>query len=499
MEVQFNKTVIPCLKSVMREVQNQELTQEVRLPDGMPDIGRVLASWGQLLIRGKEWRSGGMGASGGIMVWVLYLPEDGSAPQSIESWLPFQMKWDFSDTERDGAICIVPLLRSVDARSVSARKLMVRAGIGILGEAMVPGEVEVFQPGELPADVQVLKSTYPMQLPREAGEKAFVLDETLSLPASVPSLERLIRYELRPELLEQKIVGDKVVFRGTATLHVLYRGTDGQLHSWDFEIPFSQFAQLDKEYDADSAARVDLAVTSLELEQGEEENLNMKAGMTGQYVVYDRPMVELAEDAYSPVRTVVPQMSRLRLPAVLDSQTETLHAEQTVEMGGNMAVDVAFCPDHPRLYREGDKVSGELSGTFQLLGYDDNGELQSAVSRWEQGWETAASRDARVEAVVQASAKPQAAVGGGNAVMRADMRFEAVTTAEQGLPMVTGLEIGEASEPDPNRPSLILRKAGDDRLWDIAKQSGSTVEAIRKANDLQQEPECDRMLLIPVS
>ena len=64
--------------------------------------------------------------------------------------------------------------------------------------------------------------------------------------------------------------------------------------------------------------------------------------------------------------------------------------------------------------------------------------------------------------------------------------------------MVTGLTLGEVQEPDPGRPSLILYRAGKTRLWDIAKQNGSTVEAIRKANGIAEEPEPGRMLLIPV-
>ena len=499
MELQFNKTVVPCLKSVMREVQTQEQTQEVKLTDGMPYIGRVLASWGQLLIRGKEWRSGGMSVSGGVMVWVLYAPEEGGEPRCVETWLPFQMKWDFPDTERDGMICIDPLLRGVDARSVSARKLMVRAGIGILGEAMISSDVEVFSPGELPEDVHILKNAYPMLLPREAGEKAFVLDMALSLPASAPGLEKLIRYELQTELAEQKIVADKLVFRGMATLHILYQGIDGQLYGWDFEAPFSQYAELDKEYDTDATARVSFAVTSVELEQGEEENLGLKAGLTGQYVVYDRPVIELVEDAYSPNRPVIPQMSNLRIPAVLDTHTETVHADQTVDINGTRAVDVTFYPDHPRLHREGDKVAAELSGVFQLLGYDENGQLQSASSRWEENWALDADEDASMEVAVQPSGKPQVTTGSGSASVRTDLLLNARTTSEQGLPMVAGVELGEFSEPDPNRPSLILRRADRDRLWDIAKQTGSTVEAIQKANNLQQEPVGGQILLIPVS
>ena len=58
--------------------------------------------------------------------------------------------------------------------------------------------------------------------------------------------------------------------------------------------------------------------------------------------------------------------------------------------------------------------------------------------------------------------------------------------------------MGEENRPDPGRPSLILRRAGEGSLWDLAKASGSTVSAIRSANGLEEEPLDDRLLLIPV-
>ena len=66
MELQFNKEVCSCLRRLVDRSLAQEQTQEFRLPDGMPDIGRVLGAWGQVLIRSKEWRSGEMTISGGV-------------------------------------------------------------------------------------------------------------------------------------------------------------------------------------------------------------------------------------------------------------------------------------------------------------------------------------------------------------------------------------------------------------------------------------------------
>ena len=141
--MQFDETQIQCLRRVVRQVQTQELTQEIRLTDGMPDVGRVIASWGQPIIRGKEWRSGGMQVSGGVMTWTLYMPEDGSMPQTIQAWLPFQGKWAFPDSHQEGVIRVDCLMRSVDARTLSARKLMVRANVGILGQAMEPTTTDI--------------------------------------------------------------------------------------------------------------------------------------------------------------------------------------------------------------------------------------------------------------------------------------------------------------------------------------------------------------------
>ena len=83
--------------------------------------------------------------------------------------------------------------------------------------------------------------------------------------------------------------------------------------------------------------------------------------------------------------------------------------------------------------------------------------------------------------------------------METDITVELTGSARQGITMVTALELGELRQPDPNRPSLILRRVGNEKLWDIAKRTGSTVSAIRDANHLTEDPETHKILLIPIS
>ena len=104
MELQFKSETCRCLTAAVREVRSAELTQEVRLTDGMPDIGRVVASWGQIVLRSKEWQSDQVCVSGGIMVWTLYVPEDGTQPRCVDTWMPFQLKWELAGESREGPI-----------------------------------------------------------------------------------------------------------------------------------------------------------------------------------------------------------------------------------------------------------------------------------------------------------------------------------------------------------------------------------------------------------
>lgn len=498
MEIQFQKTVIPCLKKLCHQYLSQEQTQEIRLPEGMPDIGTVLSAWGQVIIRSKEWHNGSAGVTGGVMVWVLYLPEDGSGVQQIESWLPFQQSWDIPDTGRDGNLEVIPMLRSVDARTLTARKMIIRASIGILGNATVPDEMEFYTPSELPEDVQVLKNTYPVRLPVEAGEKSFYLEEKIPFPNTEVLPEKILRFWLLPTLSEWKVVSDKLVLRGVANIGALYLGTDSQLHSWNFDLPFSQYAQLSRDYEPNAQADITFAVTSLELEPGEENTWNLKAGISGQYTLYDTHLLELTEDAYSVCREVTPKVDTLRLPAVLESQKEALLAQQSAAEDMLRVVDVSFYPESPTVRRQEDKLIAELSGNFQILGYNPDRELQTATARWQSDVPMNADASVALEMLLQPDGAPTATPGAGGVNLQSPLSLKTNVTMDKGLGMVTALELGEISEPDPTRPSLVLRRAGEDSLWDIAKAAGSSVAAIQAANGIDGEPTGSKMLLIPI-
>lgn len=497
MQLAFQKDTISCMQPLLRDTQTQEQTQEVRISDGMPDIGNILCCWGQVILRGKEWDGDTITVNGGTMAWVQYLPEEGGAPETVACWLPFQMRWSLPETRQEGVVLTQALLKSVDARSTSARKMIVRTNVSVLTQAMETCQKEVSLPDALPEDVQLHTVSYPVMLTAEAGEKAFALEETFSLQSAGMQPEKLCAYWMWPEVTEHRLMGDKVVFRGNAALQTLYRSQDGRLLSGSYELPFSQYSELEAEYGDNADAVFWPSVTSLEAEL-EGDSIHVKAGLTGQYEIRNRPVIRVVTDAYSPNREVEPQQEPLELPGILESKQQILHAKANASTEGVQAAAVQFLPHTVGVTPTDSGAQVTLQGNFQNLVYDLEGTPKACTGKWEQQLQIPMGEGSSLEVRLLPTGIAQASMLSGQLQQQADVLLHTDTRMNTGIPMVTGLELGELREPDPGRPSLILRRAGDQSLWDLAKASGATVEDIQKANSLQTEPEADQMLLIPV-
>jgi len=498
MECQFNKTALQCLRRVVAGVQTKEETQEVRLADSMPDIGKIIGCWGQTLIRSKEWRSDGMRVSGGVMAWVLYAPEDGSQPRSVECWLPFQVKWDSGETQRDGSICVQPLLLSTDARNISARKMIVRVCVGVSGEAMEPVEQDVYEAKELPEDVQLLINKYPLSIPVESGEKLLQQEEELELPGNLPAMSQILRYEITPRVMEQKVMANRLVFRGMSALRLLYSSEDGKICSWDTEIPFSQYTDLDRDYGANVEATVTPIVTSLEIDRDADSKLVLKCGIAAQYVLYDRVLLDIVEDAYSNVRKLEMAQQALCLPVCLESRNETREVSLSINASGQKILDVQYIHQHPEVMQTGDVAQVTIPIQAQILYLDPDGNLQNATGKTSLQWEIPSDPGNRLAVTAVPDKASLVQLMGDSMEAECTLQVECNVFAQQELHMVTALQLEEVTEPDPARPSLILRKSGGLKLWDLAKACKSTEGAIRTANQLEDEPAADRILLIPI-
>ena len=491
MQLQFQKKDVACLRQLTGQVLNQEQTLTLTLDDSMPKIGRVVGAWGQVLLRGKEWRNGSVVVTGGVMVWALYMPEEETECYSAEGWLPFQWKVDIPPTRYDGTVIANLLLRSVDARALTDKKLLLRANAGLQLQVLLPEQAQLSQLEQVPEDLQLLKKTYPIQIPVEAGEKAFAFDEILQYPNTCPQPEKLLFYRLLPQIAEQKMMADKVVFRGTAILHTVYFGQDGRLHTWDFELPFAQFGDLEGRFSEDATAGIRMAVTALDVQKSE-NGLQVNGAMTGQYVIYEKICAELITDAYSTTADIQLEKETVLLPMVSEISCQHLSCQSQLPASAARVVDTQFLPEHPCCARDEQGPFVELCGCFRMLWENEQGLPELTIGDWNH--RVQCQQEGKPEAYLTVSGNSQ---GSNEGSVQAELILDIVDFAGQTLETICAVEIGEPND-STDSPSLILRRVDGENLWEIAKATGSTVTAIKNANGLDDEPALNQMLIIPL-
>ena len=473
MELPFEKTVSRFWQQKLYAPVIREETQEYKLPEGMPDIERVIAAWGQVVLRGKEWRSHHIGLTGGVMVWAIYAAADGTV-RRIESWMPFSARMEHSHEGEEGVIRAECVLSGVDARTASSRKLMLRCQLGLLVQTMVPREATIYAPGELPGDIEVLERTYPMILTRETGEKSFLCEERL----------------------EQKVLGSRAVFRGTGQLHLLVREEGGRLRSLELELPFAQYLDLEGDYEDGAEVSNLLAVTSLEAEPTEDGGIQVRCGLVSQYIINAPTVIRCLEDAYSPLRELELVREEVRLPAWLDEQVRQVELQERLA-GEGVPVDQIFFPDLPQVSRQPGGAEIRVGGCFQVLWEEPDGTLTAKNAR--SGKSVTLLTECDTIPFTRLSGPVHASREGSGWSMEAGMALKLDSICASPIPMVSTIRAGELREPDPDRPSVIVRASrSGESLWDIAKYCGSTVSAIQRLNKLEREPEENRLLLIPV-
>ena len=152
---------------------------------------------------------------------------------------------------------------------------------------------------------------------------------------------------VRPEIVEKKLMEEKIIFRGNLNLNLLYRDESGEIRTWEEELPFSQFDQMDEAVSGEGAVNIDILVTELELDPLD-QRLHLKCSMAAQYLVEEETMVELVQDAYGIHREVKILEDSITLQVILEQRTDGIAAEQIVTGKRGQILDATFAPDFPK-------------------------------------------------------------------------------------------------------------------------------------------------------
>lgn len=502
MELMFESKSADFLREVIFDTISQEETAETIVPDSYPDVEQVLDAFASTVLRGKDYRNGSVSISGGIHAGVIYNPEDQSAPRALHFYIPFTVKLEHEAITEATRICVDCRVRSVDARIMNSRKVMIRVNLCGTVAGYEPASQEVFSYApEADSDLQVRKSTYQVVRPMETAEKPFTMAEEAELPSGRSPMQELYAYQTDLEVIESKLVGNKGVFKGNINLRLLYLSEEEELVTWSCQLPFSQYVELEREYQ-DEELQTSIALTDINVEDanGQGKRLLVNLQMLAQCTVIGQDSMEIIEDAYSLYHDFAPQWKTVEAAGRLDRQTMTQVVRSVVQTPVKSIIDTQLYLDTPAVRREGDQVQITVPMTANVLYLDEAGQVQGTTARLEGTCQTELSENCTCRPAARLAGEAFAVPTGDGMEIRCTVEFTVDSISTQGIDTLCGGQLSDERQETAGRPSVILRNAeSGDTIWALAKRCRTTAEAICMANGFSDEmAQPSGMLLIPI-
>lgn len=277
------------------------LEEDILVPDVKPDLARILTMDGKVKLSDREIHIGqaetdSVRISGDIQLQTLYVPEanaDGETIVAIESKIPFKNDAEIKAGPHSD-LSVVPTIESIDYNVVNERKIRVRIKVQFNLKEYSNMDVEVFE-GLRDDEVQMLKEKIKLtDVALRKTETTEIKDE-LALKENMPEVLKILKYDVNVVENHKQITKEKAVVNATVNCNVLYLGAEGnndtvtvaeagQQEGDSVAVPvlyqgkteFTQFIRLDGEHNPNdqnpAGSKINFNITSLNLTAKEDGN-----------------------------------------------------------------------------------------------------------------------------------------------------------------------------------------------------------------------------------
>lgn len=504
MELELCMQKFPCFQAGKMQSDLREFRAETVIPDYAPDISRIVESSAAFYIHQQERSDDRITISGTAKINTLYMAEEDAGLKRFEYVIPIEQS--FGRTEEAETVFVETSVCRIEVRALNPRKLSSQIGLLFVRHTYTPAECALCCDVEKEESygIQTLKESKTVSFIKALREKEFVFEEELTLSAAKEPIAELLRTGQTLCLDECKILGSKVMVKGSADLSILYLTESGCLQQLSTQLPFSQIidgCESEAELCVNGKLRLRDAEYCLLREGGAApRGIAVKLFADAFAVICEKRTVECISDLYSTSHRLDCESA----PGVSMSDGKTFLQEEnireSIEVGAEidslLAAEVLLSPTN--FLQTAAQKNLRIPYTAKVL-YCTNSGSPYCVERQGEADVTLPPLESvevsRMEGK-QISALPTA--GG------IELRFTLALTLEERknapVSVLTRLTAAEDRLENVKAPSVVLRRKNPGQsLWSLAKEYRTTQADILSANSACEESQLldGQMLLIP--
>lgn len=505
MDCKYTKQNVTVSKPVFKQTLEQPVDSDFTLPDYCPDIRRILKCRVVPKISQKSAEGGSVTVDGIANVNLIYSDEENGI-RTYDLQIPFSKSADFGGDWNSCIISAVCRTEYCNCRAVTERRVEIHASISIALCVTANEDTEILTDIDEPS-VQMLRGSAPSSNTKGFCEKYLIMNDELSLPDKNPAIRNILRSDAGIVIRDKKIIGSKIVVKGDLVINILYFGEETErCESFSDSIPFSQILDIEGIND-DCTCVCDSDLISLELHprtgmSGDVRVISINAKLYLCATAYCNAEVPFIFDAYSTKYDINLEYQDLGFQKVIFSANEPYLIKQTLDIPSDSVSTVIdmWSTAHMMSVTESDNgiiVKGNC--TFCLIALDSGGE----PAYYERTFDFDDVFDSG-ELPPKCEFKANITVVGADCIVgsdgieaKAELAVSVDVIEHRNEKVICNAELGDEKQRRFKPSSVIVYFASKgEKLWDIASQYDTSVDAISAVNSLSDDVLSDNKTLV---
>ncbi len=461
------------------------------VPDSKPDILNTICTSGVVSIYKKEVQDEKIRLDGCINTYIMYMP-DGTEDtvRGLNTTLDFSENINMSDC-REGMNVITDVkTKSIECKVLNGRKVSVKATLEVNLKIYSNDEVEIINEIQDADNLQMLKENLKVNSLVGQGETKIYAKDNISIE-NIDNLAEILKVEANIVDKDIKISYNKVLAKSEFEVKILYLTEDNRICTVKMKIPVVGFIDIQDVVEG-NICDVNYEIRNIIIKPNsqEEHSIYVEAEIGVKCDVYEEKEINLIQDMYSPCVNL--DFDKKQISTMVD-KTNVKDIKQIREkinlkdIENQNLIDVLVDTSIVNENKINTKILYEcemnlkfmfVNGKQQVIIKDAKIPFEYTIDNLQNGETLNTSSNIEMKSsdfIIQ---------DGGDVTCNIDMETDTNMYRNANINIIDSIE--ENSEREEQDYSIILYivKKGDS-LWKIAKQFGSTVDAIARVNGIE--------------
>lgn len=474
-----------------------EIPVQCNINSSEGDLKKILKCSSDPQITSKSVSGRIITLEGTLSVQVICLDSDCDLI-CLEHTIPFSKTFE-GDSELDGAEITADISEEkLSATLSSDRQVTVSGTIDITVCVRKQISREVICDIDC-KDIEQLKNKAQVTTPMGRGERNLIVEEEISIGNGQPSVGCLIRHSATAAVEEAKIIGNKVMVKGSVKIYVLYLPEEGtRPQNFEESFPFSQLVDVEGINDACKCdATVKMLFCDLTPQVGTDDEIRSfsVAAKLGLLVkAYCDDELPIVLDAYSTKDRMKPIKEGFVFKRICENLRDRFIAKKDLEFsdGAIGSVIDMWCEikkSTVKAEKQGFKVMGTV--LVNILAYDCDGipECYEKPVDFEYTYHSEAPFEMpEITYSLTISHASYTIIRANTLAVAVEPEICATLYDSKKYEPVTDM-VEDLSEEISDRKSSIVLYFADagETLWDIARRYNSSVEEIKTLNSVTED------------